>query len=88
MSEQHLETALKLVMQDANRRGLDAGYSGEMGDRGASRLRELVEVYRHGLNRTIPKFLKPYLEEATRVVDPEYAEYQRLKKKFNEGGVK
>ena len=84
MSEQHLETALRLAMQDANRRGVDASYSGEMGDRGASRMRELVMVYRHGMSRTVPAFLKPYLEEAVRIADPEYAEYQRLKKKFNE----
>ena len=68
-----------VIREEANRKETNAGYAGEMGDRGASRLRSELECWICGLKNVIP----PHWQEIVRKKqDPEWAEYQRLKKKF------
>lgn len=62
-----------------------AAFGGEMGDRGADRLRELWAAYMAGWRHSGPetvKSLKPSVQEFLRETDEEYGTYQRLKAKF------
>lgn len=67
------------LMQHADRLEHDACRSGAMNDGGAYILRDKVKVFEAGLQGQIPadweRIVAPLL-------DPEYAEYQRLKAKF------
>lgn len=51
---------------------------GEKNDGGAGKLREKISIWQAGLAGKVPDQWKEHLKEA----DPEYAEYERLKKKF------
>lgn len=41
-----------------------------------------LEIWKAGLKQAIPKQFEPYLEKASRNIDPEYLEYCRLREKF------
>ena len=45
-------------------------------------LEDSVKFYKHGMHGIIPKEWERYVKEATNSEDPEFREYQRLKKKF------
>jgi len=60
----------------------DAGHSGSMTDGGAHALEEQIAVWQAGLQGKLPQAWWAALEELERQEDPEYAEYLRLKKKF------
>lgn len=79
--------ALRLALEDAYKKREAAAHGGEWTDGGAGHLRELVAEYNAGRNGTVPNFLKPYIEKANVQADPEYAEYERLKKKFSSGAA-
>lgn len=77
------------VYDDAKKMKMSAGYAGEFGDGGASALLEKLDIFLTALSPNhdisidqIPEFLKPYLKQEIQVQDPEYAEFQRLKEKF------
>lgn len=78
MAHPKIKDIFELIKKDAEQRRTDAGYGGEWGDRGASDLLKAVEIYKHGMNGTIP----PEWEHYTDKLDHEYVEYERLKKKF------
>jgi hypothetical protein len=59
-----------------------AGYAGEMGDRGSSLLASELNAWKAGLNHEWPSSWEEYVVSAAQKLDPDYAEYQRLKKKF------
>lgn len=67
------------LRKHADRLEHDAGMDGCMHDGGASVLRDRITVFEAGLARVIP-------DEWERIVaplmDPEFAEYQRLRAKF------
>lgn len=60
----------------------DAGYNGEMGDRGASSLESIVNAWVAGFAGGVPKELERFAVIAERQLDPEFEEYERLRKKF------
>lgn len=74
----------ELIRQDAENKKYDAGMGGEMGDRGAANLLENLEYFRCGLRGELPPQWKKYWDEAQAKADPEYAEYERLKRKFSD----
>lgn len=79
-----VQTALAVCRAHADKLAGDASFSGCMHDNGASRLHELVEAYRAGMTGTVPAFLAPFIREARHQADPEFSEYQRLRRKFGD----
>lgn len=77
-----LNQVMGLVLKEAATRRDNAAYSGEWNDGGASALEDQVKFYRYGIEGRIPPEWKKYADQATREDDPEWAEYQRLRKKF------
>jgi hypothetical protein len=67
-----------VIEKEAVRLAESAGYAGAMDDGGAGRLREQLEFWQAGLAGDVPKEWDEYLKP----LDPEYAEYLRLHKKF------
>jgi hypothetical protein len=65
-----------LAKADENER--NAGYGGLQHDNGASQMREQVHFYNMGAAGVLPEEWKKFEKE----LDPEYKEYERLKKKF------
>jgi hypothetical protein len=77
---------LLYVLKEAARRAESAAYAGEqLGDRGASRTVRDVEMFVHGYYKLTPREWAPLQIKLKQEKDPEFDEYQRLKKKF-EGG--
>lgn len=74
-----IQKLINLVLADAKKSREDAGYSGRMDDGGASRLEDQVKFYNYGRNGATP----PEWEHYEKQLDPEFQEYQRLKKKFD-----
>lgn len=70
--------------QDAERMKNDAGFGGRMDDGGAKRLTEIVDAWVSGLNSKVPEELQRYQEIVQREADPDWDEYQRLKRKFGD----
>jgi hypothetical protein len=62
-----------------------AGLSGERHDGGAGERLRAVEAFVHGWYKKIPREWDAQFRQLRRERDPEWPEYQRLKKKF-EGG--
>ena len=73
-----IDRVIDLVHQDAKRMAENAGYSGAMNDGGASVLENQVRFYLMGRSGEMPDEWKQYANK----LDPEYAEWQRLQKKF------
>lgn len=73
-----IDKLITLVLTDANTRKENAGYDGRWDDGGGGRLEEQVKFYQYGLQATIP----PEWEQYKKLLDPEYLEYLRLKRKF------
>lgn len=73
---------LSFCRNKANGLRIDAGYSGAMNDGGASRLEDAVNAFEAGLQGIIPECLMKHYQEYQRANDPEWAELQRLGKKF------
>jgi hypothetical protein len=82
MAKELIERIFELIQKDADKRREDAGYAGARDDGGASRLEEKVKYYKFGMTGHIPTEWEKYAEQARAEVDPEYAEYLRLEKKF------
>lgn len=79
-----IEKIMDLILKDADKREMNAGFSGSHSDGGSSRLRDQVNFYKDGMNGDIPTVWKEYVNEYVRNTDPEYPEYVRLKEKFGE----
>ena len=65
----------------------NAGYGGRMDDGGCSALLRTCEAFQSGLNAVWPDFwlgeIEAFVKEEKRLADPDYIEYLRLQKKFN-----
>lgn len=59
-----------------------AGYSGRWDDGGAGRLEDQIRFFQYGLAGTLPPEWEKYKVQVLHEADPEYAQYQRLKSKF------
>ena len=77
-----LGQVMDLVLKEAATRRNTAAHNGEWSDGGASTLEAQVKFYRYGREGRVPPEWKEYAAQATREDDPEWAEYQRLRKKF------
>lgn len=77
-----IELALARYRKEADEAELSAGYSGEMSDGGADRMRQQADAFEAGLKGIVPDFLKDILLQVQRENDSEYAKYLELKKKF------
>lgn len=77
-----INVVMDLVLKEAEERRMTAGMNGEWSDRGASALEDQVKFYRHGMRRTVPTEWKKHVQKAIQEADPEWSDYQRLKKKF------
>lgn len=62
----------------------NAGYSGAMNDGGCGRMIENVEMFVHGWFKSIPREWSSRLTKLAHKNDPDWQEYQRLRKKFGE----
>lgn len=69
---------IPLVLAAAKSAREDAGFSGLMSDGGASILEAQVKFFQYGLSCQFP----PEWEQYRKLLDPEYIEYLRLKRKF------
>jgi hypothetical protein len=81
-----VDAALALYLTEAQTKRDSAGYAGEWGDGGASRMEEQVADYKSGRMNEIPTWLVRCYSKVKAQRDPDFDEYQRLKKKF-EGTV-
>ncbi len=77
-----IETIMQKVLAEAHRAREDAGYSGSWGDGGASVLEAQVQFYRYGRDGVVPPEWQKHAEQAKKEADPDYAQYQKLKAKF------
>lgn len=83
---------ISIALADAEKIRRNAGYSGSWTDGGADNLRNQAYCFRDGLAGRVPDSLKKYAKEAEKSLalaemknDPEWAEYERLMKKFEVG---
>jgi hypothetical protein len=72
------DKVIPIVLEAAKTAREDAGYGGRMDDGGASILEAQVKFFQHGLACRLP----PEWEQYKKLLDPEYTEYLRLKRKF------
>jgi len=84
MNRDILNKAMDLCVKEIAQRRENAGYSGSMGDDGAGALQDELTAFKAGLYGELPEFLKEHYQEVQRNLDPEYAEYKRLQKKFED----
>lgn len=61
-----------------------AAMSGEHGARGAQTLLDQIEIWTAGSEKKIPSQWKRHAQKFNRENDPDYATFQKLKKKFGE----
>lgn len=83
-SEDQLRSIASIVRSAGARRQSDAGYGGRMDDGGGGALIAQADAFLAGLDRRLPSGWESYAAQAEKSVDPEYAELQRLKRKFGE----
>ena len=72
--------AVALARQDAKDREIDAAYGapGGIGDE----ICVTLDAWLEGVHGAVPPLLEKYFVEAGRKLDPEWDEYNRLRKKF------
>lgn len=74
---------LAYILQYAQMKRSDAGYSGAQDDFGARAVEAQVEVFIAGvIERKLPNTWKQYGDMLAKSFDPEYLEYLRLQEKF------
>lgn len=73
-----IDKLIPLVLKDAENKKFDAGMGGRWDDGGAARLEDQVKFFQYGMKGQIP----PEWDQYQKLLDPEYIEYLRLKRKF------
>lgn len=86
----NIEVIMQAVLKEAEERKRDAGFAGEMGDRGANLLEMQVKFYQYGMQGKVPFEWRDYawkVNQAMMEQDPDYKamlELQnKLKQKYN-----
>lgn len=82
MKKIDIADVMELILKDAKNNAENAGYAGRQDDGGARELRAQVKFYRDGMNNVIPQEWFKYVEKIKITSDPEFSNYIRLKKKF------
>lgn len=84
-----LRRSARILFEKGQQAKSDAGYSGEMGDRGGGAMMREAQAFLAGLEKRLPAGRERHLQDAEKEVrqetarrDPEWAEYERLKTKF------
>lgn len=77
-----IDKIIALILKDAEDRRTAAGYGGRFDDGGAGILQAQVQFYQYGARGILPPEWNEYRKQAETQADPEYAEYVRLKRKF------
>jgi hypothetical protein len=85
-----IDTVIAVMRADAHDRNYNAGMSGSMHDGGAREINQLADAIEFGKNGiTSNDILKSYivkaraeLQKAEAMKDPDWAQYVRLRKKF------
>lgn len=86
MDHDKLIEAIKVkVLREAESRRESAAYGGRRDDGGASLLEAQVKWYEYGRQGVMPPEWKEHAREVVNENDPEWADYLRLRKKFEEG---
>jgi hypothetical protein len=78
-NKERIDALIGKVLADASERKANAAYGGSMSDGGARQLEMQVEYYSMGMRNEIPA---DWEEVYGKLLDPEYENYLRLKKKF------
>lgn len=79
-----LDIAIEKYVEDAEQAREDAAYGGSWDDGGCSDKLRQLNAYKEGLRGIIPNFLFSYYVQASKEIDPEYAQYRALKHKFED----
>ena len=82
LTDDEIDKIVQKVKVRAEGKRQNAGFAGEWGDGGASRDLDILAAWCAGLNRTVPRQFLGVLEDLRKDADPEYAEYLRLKSRF------
>lgn len=85
MEPKEMDALAAFVKKEADGLENDAAHGGEMGDRGAQRLRDLWSAYVAGARGFQPSAvpgLQAVVKAFNRATDPEFEIYQRLKQRF------
>ena len=73
-----IEGLKQMVLEAAEQAREDAGFSGRLDDGGAGRMKDQVKFYEYGQRGVVPTEWEKHLKK----LDPEWEEFQRLKKRF------
>lgn len=82
MTDNEFRAIAAYVRQAGYNAQSDAGYSGAMHDGGGGALIKEADAFVAGLERRLPTGWEKYASEVKKEADPEYAQYMRLKRKF------
>jgi len=82
MIDSRFRTIITVALREAESRRVAAGYNGSHHDNGAGRIKEICNVWQAGLEGLVPEPLNEFAKQARIETDPEWVEYQRLRKKF------
>lgn len=72
------------VSKESDDKERTALISGAAGDGGASRMRDKLRYWTAGLRNEVPDEYQEIVRQFEKEQDPEYAQYLKLKKKFEE----
>jgi len=81
---ERLQKTMSFVLSHAQAKRVNAGRAGQMGDGGASYDELMVKLVRQVLNEEEPGCWTKEWCSVVKAEDADWAEYQRLKRKFNE----
>ena len=82
ISEVDINIVLKKILDAAEVKRIAAGMDGAWNDGGASELVNQVEIFKCGMEGTVPQRWIEYAKEVRDEADPKWEEYLRLKDKF------
>jgi hypothetical protein len=82
MNPQFIDKIAAKIRAKAEELRISAGYGGYSGDNGAGMLLSNLEMWLDGIRGEIPKSFKQYMDDVQKESDPEWDEYQCMKKKF------
>jgi hypothetical protein len=82
-----INTIKRLVLKEAENKRNDAGYGGRWDDGGAGAMEAQVRFYEYGQKGIIPPEWEKLAKQVKNEGDPEWQEYQRLRKHFEGKGT-
>lgn len=77
-----IEYITNTVKTAAKDKRTDAAFSGSWGDNGAQEMEDMLRIWLDGINGRVPNEFKKFEKTFNKERDSDYAEYKRLKAKF------